>query len=151
MLLTETGKELTTKRSYVDNKLFSTEDPYGRKQYFAYDATDGRLIRTVHVFRWAQVAMIAVDIKEAVNHTARNYATCHQATTSIQSGQLYFRKKNCPERSTRHQKSSRLTKNVHVYRPMHFIEASAAEYTELDRGAPVQTERLSQFRGPGYK
>ncbi|WP_197455952.1 RHS repeat protein [Stieleria neptunia] len=41
------GKTLTTKSVYVDSQLFNTEDPYGRKTYYAYDATDGRLIRTV--------------------------------------------------------------------------------------------------------
>jgi len=42
---------LTTELTYVDNKLFSSEDPYGRKTYYAYDATDARLIRTVTCYR----------------------------------------------------------------------------------------------------
>lgn len=41
------GKTLVQKSTYVDNRLFSREDPYGRKKYYAYDATDGRLIRTI--------------------------------------------------------------------------------------------------------
>ncbi|WP_218933574.1 RHS repeat-associated core domain-containing protein [Rubripirellula lacrimiformis] len=41
------GKTLETVRVYVNNQLFKSEDPFGRNTYFAYDATDGRLIRTV--------------------------------------------------------------------------------------------------------
>ncbi len=41
------NKVLTSKQTYVANQLFKTEDPYGRKQYFAYDATDGRLVRQI--------------------------------------------------------------------------------------------------------
>ncbi|MCG8649118.1 MAG: hypothetical protein MI861_04760, partial [Pirellulales bacterium] len=41
------GVELESTQTYIDNQLFCSEDPYGRKTYYAYDATDGRLIRTV--------------------------------------------------------------------------------------------------------
>ena len=41
------GKSLTTKTTYVDNLVFSTEDPYGRKSFNAYRASDSALIRTV--------------------------------------------------------------------------------------------------------
>lgn len=43
----KTGTTLESKVTYVDNFLFSTEDPYGRKTYYAYDASNGRQIRTV--------------------------------------------------------------------------------------------------------
>jgi len=39
--------ELVTTSVYVNNQLFTTEDPYGRVTYHAYDATDGRLIRRI--------------------------------------------------------------------------------------------------------
>ncbi len=42
-----TPKKLTTRMIYQDNYLVGTEDPYGRETFYAYDATDGRLIRTV--------------------------------------------------------------------------------------------------------
>ena len=41
------GKMLESKKSYVDNKLFSEEDPHGRKKYYGYRASDGQLIRYV--------------------------------------------------------------------------------------------------------
>ncbi len=44
---TSSGESLTSELTYVDNKLFSSEDAHGRNTYFAYDATDGRLIRSV--------------------------------------------------------------------------------------------------------
>ncbi len=40
------NQSLTSKYAYVDGKLYSTEDPHGRKTFYAYD-DDGRLIRTV--------------------------------------------------------------------------------------------------------
>lgn len=41
------GKILVTKNVYDGNELFFTEDPYGRRKYFGYRASDGTLIRTV--------------------------------------------------------------------------------------------------------
>ena len=41
------NKTLTSQQHYVNNQLFASEDPYGRKKFFAYDATDGRLIRQI--------------------------------------------------------------------------------------------------------
>ena len=41
------GEEYTSVQTYVKNQLFSSEDPFGRKSYHAYDDTDGRLIRSV--------------------------------------------------------------------------------------------------------
>ena len=41
------GKMLSSKKVYVENKLFSEEDPYGRKKYYGYRASDGQLIRYV--------------------------------------------------------------------------------------------------------
>lgn len=41
------GTTLVSRQKYVDNELFSTADPYGRQTFYAYDATDGRLIRTI--------------------------------------------------------------------------------------------------------
>ncbi|MEO1527314.1 MAG: RHS repeat-associated core domain-containing protein [Planctomycetota bacterium] len=41
------GKSLKTTLTYEDNQLFAVEDPYGRKTYYGYDATNGRRIRTV--------------------------------------------------------------------------------------------------------
>ena len=40
------GKTLSSKQVYIDNKLFSSEDPYGRKTFYAYNTSDARLIRT---------------------------------------------------------------------------------------------------------
>ncbi len=40
------NQSLTSKYAYVDGKLYSTEDPHGRKTFYAYD-DDGRTIRTV--------------------------------------------------------------------------------------------------------
>ncbi len=42
-----TGKMLESKKTYVGNKLFCEEDPYGRKKYYGYRASDGQLIRYV--------------------------------------------------------------------------------------------------------
>lgn len=42
-----TATTLASKRTYVGTRLFASEDPYGRKSFHAYDATDGRLIRSV--------------------------------------------------------------------------------------------------------
>ncbi len=41
------GKMLESQKTYVANKLFSEEDPYGRKKYYGYRASDGQLIRYV--------------------------------------------------------------------------------------------------------
>jgi RHS repeat-associated protein len=41
------GKILTSKKVFKDNKQFSTEDPYGRKTFYAYRASDARLVRTI--------------------------------------------------------------------------------------------------------
>jgi YD repeat-containing protein len=41
------GKTLTTTSTYVDNLLFSVTDPYGRKSYNAYRASDAKQIRKV--------------------------------------------------------------------------------------------------------
>ncbi len=41
------GVTLTSKKNYLDNKLFSDEDPYGRRKYYGYRASDGTLIRTI--------------------------------------------------------------------------------------------------------
>ena len=38
---------LVSTSSYVNNDLFSEADPYGRKTYYAYQASDGALLRTV--------------------------------------------------------------------------------------------------------
>jgi RHS repeat-associated protein len=40
-------KALATTRTYLDNLLFSTEDPYGRMTYYAYRDTDKALVRIV--------------------------------------------------------------------------------------------------------
>ena len=42
-----TETTLVTSRTYVNNQLFQTEDPYGRKTFYAYSASTGRLIRTI--------------------------------------------------------------------------------------------------------
>lgn len=39
--------ELMSSNSYVDNRLFSSQDPYGRKSFYGYDVTNGRMIRQV--------------------------------------------------------------------------------------------------------
>ena len=41
------GVSLTTTQVYLDNQLLYTEDPYGRRTYFAYRASDGLMIRRV--------------------------------------------------------------------------------------------------------
>ena len=41
------GQTLTSKTVYIDNLVFSTEDPYGRKSFNAYRASDSALIRSV--------------------------------------------------------------------------------------------------------
>ena len=41
------GKTLSSKKTYLNNELLSDEDPYGRKKYYGYRASDGTLIRTV--------------------------------------------------------------------------------------------------------
>jgi RHS repeat-associated protein len=41
------NKSLHTRKTYVDNDLFSTEDPYGRLNYHGYRASDGASIRYV--------------------------------------------------------------------------------------------------------
>ena len=38
---------LISKQVYKDNKLFSSEDPYGRKTFYAYRASDAALVRTI--------------------------------------------------------------------------------------------------------
>ena len=39
------SKMLESKKVYVDNKWVSQEDPYGRKMYYGYRASDVQLIR----------------------------------------------------------------------------------------------------------
>jgi RHS repeat-associated protein len=41
------GLTLISKKSYLNNELFYDEDPYGRRKYYGYRASDGTLIRTV--------------------------------------------------------------------------------------------------------
>ena len=41
------GKTLSSKKTYFNNELLCDEDPYGRKKYYGYRASDGTLIRTV--------------------------------------------------------------------------------------------------------
>ena len=41
------GTSLTNKSVYLDNQLFYTEDPYGRRTYYAYNVSDGSLIRQI--------------------------------------------------------------------------------------------------------
>ncbi len=41
------GKTLSSKKTYANNELLCDEDPYGRKKYYGYRASDGTLIRTV--------------------------------------------------------------------------------------------------------
>ncbi|MCA9065674.1 MAG: RHS repeat protein, partial [Planctomycetaceae bacterium] len=41
------GKLLAKKKTYVNNNLFCEEDPYGRRKYYGYRASDGQLIRYV--------------------------------------------------------------------------------------------------------
>lgn len=46
-VVANTAKTLTSKATYLDGKLFCTEDPYGRKTYCAYDSQQARLTRTI--------------------------------------------------------------------------------------------------------
>ncbi len=41
------SKTLVASKQFENNQLYKTTDPYGRSTYYAYDATDGRLVRTV--------------------------------------------------------------------------------------------------------
>ena len=41
------GKTLISKKHYKNNRLFAEEDPYGRKTYHGYRASDGQLVRVV--------------------------------------------------------------------------------------------------------
>ena len=41
------GKALVSLKEYVDNQLIYDEDPYGRRKYYGYRASDGTLIRTI--------------------------------------------------------------------------------------------------------
>lgn len=43
----QSGRTLVSKRTYRNNRLFSTEDPYGRKRFSAYRSTDGALLRSI--------------------------------------------------------------------------------------------------------
>ena len=38
---------LITSKTYIDNKVFSEEDPYGRKTFYSYRPEDARLIRSI--------------------------------------------------------------------------------------------------------
>ncbi len=50
-----TGTVLESQYAYIGDRLYNSTDPYGRKTYYAYDATDQRLIRTVQATQsgWA--------------------------------------------------------------------------------------------------
>ena len=41
------GKVLVSKKGYEENELLYDEDPYGRRTYYGYRASDGTLIRTI--------------------------------------------------------------------------------------------------------
>ena len=41
------GRDLYYERAYISNRLFYEEDPYNRRQYFAYRTSDVSLVRTV--------------------------------------------------------------------------------------------------------
>ncbi|MFN8741018.1 MAG: hypothetical protein ACK5YR_13905, partial [Pirellula sp.] len=44
---TSSGKSLISTKTYLDNQLLCDIDPYGRRKYYGYRASDGTLIRTV--------------------------------------------------------------------------------------------------------
>ncbi|MFY8200191.1 MAG: RHS repeat domain-containing protein, partial [Pirellula staleyi] len=41
------GTTLTSTKAYLNNQLFYDQDPYGRRKYYGYRASDGTLIRTI--------------------------------------------------------------------------------------------------------
>lgn len=46
-IIADDTSTLTTTDTYIDNKLFCREDPYGRKTYYNYRSTDSALIRVI--------------------------------------------------------------------------------------------------------
>nr|MCU0721456.1 RHS repeat protein [Pirellula sp.] len=44
---TSNGKFLSSTKTYLNNQLLCDVDPYGRRKYYGYRASDGTLIRTV--------------------------------------------------------------------------------------------------------
>jgi hypothetical protein len=44
---TSSGKSLISTKTYLGNQLLCDVDPYGRRKYYGYRASDGTLIRTV--------------------------------------------------------------------------------------------------------
>ncbi len=65
------GKTLTSKQVYIDNKLFSSEDPYGRKTFYAYRTSDARLARTIQAtvpsVTYATFAAVAAATRAPAN------------------------------------------------------------------------------------
>lgn len=63
------GVSLTTTRTYLNNLLFSEQDPYGRLKYFGYRSSDGALIReiqgTVPGFTLADFTAVANQTRDA--------------------------------------------------------------------------------------
>ena len=68
-----TGTTLASKQTYTDNQLTATEDPYGRKTFHAYDASDGRLIRSAQAtspsVTFADQAAILAEVRSATNNS----------------------------------------------------------------------------------
>ena len=68
-----TGKTLISKQVYANNQLFASEDPYGRKSFHAYDASDGRLIRSAQAtspsVTFADQAAILAEVRSATNNS----------------------------------------------------------------------------------
>ena len=46
-VIADDNSTLITSNTYIDNKLFCKEDPYGRKTYYNYRSSDSSLIRTI--------------------------------------------------------------------------------------------------------
>jgi YD repeat-containing protein len=67
------GVELTSRTQYVNNQVFCREDPYGRKTYYAYRASDGALIReiqgTVPSFQLADFSAVLNQVRVADPHS----------------------------------------------------------------------------------
>ena len=83
MQLREPFDRMASKKAYANNELFFDEDPYGRRKYYGYRASDGTLIRTItctvpeQTFAsftavWNQTRNTAANAKFIIHDTIRD-------------------------------------------------------------------------------
>ncbi len=82
------GKELVASSAYIDNRLFSQQDPYGRKAFYAYDATDGRMIRSVKGLVPSYNLTTFATVLAVVRNTAPNATYAVQDSVFDSEGHL---------------------------------------------------------------